>query len=712
MKPFRMLTICFIALIFAISLDPAIVSAQDSYTYNIKGEAVPGPAVYDSSKEIYGEDLGIGSLRDPQDLFVSPNNLIYIADTGNNRIIVVDENFELVRVISEFHDGDETHTFSSPTGLFVNEAEILYVADYGNSRVVALNEADEVVQIVSNPTDQELIADDFRFRPSKLVVDRVGRMYVIAEGVLEGLMEFDETGVFSGYIGAPRVNPNLWDYLWRKIMTDAQKERSVIFVPTEYSSLDIDEKGFIYTTVSGGSSDVEQVIRRLNPAGDDVLRRRQDGFPPPMGDVDVIFREGNPHASIVGRSGLQDIVVRENGIYSVIDLTRGRVFTYDDNGNLLYAFGSVAFEKSSFRAPSAIDVLEDRLLILDRRLNLISVLEPTDYAKSIHEAIALYQTGDYDGSAQMWQEVLKQNPNLDLAYSGIGRSLLRQGEFHEAMQTYRLANDRTGYSQALGLYRRDWINANFSKMMAGLIVLILAVKIGRKVRQERQKAKQVGYKGLGYKISDNRFIAYLQSLSFAFKVIVSPFDGFWDLKHEKRGTVLSASTILGGVVLTYILIRQYTGFLFNMKEAKDLNIYVELLSVLIPFMLWCGVNLGLTSLMEGKGSFKDIYIATAYGLFPIILINLPLIFVSRVITLEEGAFYYVINTIAVIWSGFLVFVGMLVTHEYELGKNVFTSILTGVGMGIVIFLALLFFNVLAQLYGFIDTLYTEISFRL
>lgn len=712
MKPLRVSQICFLVLILAFGVVPGIVWAQGSYTYNISGEAVPGPNVYDAVREIYGVDLGVGAFREPQDLVVSPNQNIYIADSGNNRIVVLDRNFEVDRVITEFQNGDLVDKFATPTGLFVTDAEELYVADYDNRRIVILDGAGELIRIIHNPTDQELIPADFRFRPLKLVVDKVGRIYVIAEGVLEGLMEFDENGIFSGYIGAPRVNPNPWQYFWRKVMTDAQKERSIIFVPTEYSNADIDDKGFIYTTLMRGQTNIKQVIRRLNPAGDDVLRRRAGGFAPPMADVDCIERTGNPFATVVGRSALVDIVVRENGIYSVVDLTRGRIFTYDDNGNLLYAFGNVAFEKASFRVPAAIDVVDNHLLVLDRRTNLISVLEPTEYALLIHQAIDLYQTGDYDGSAQVWTEVLHRNPNLDLAYSGIGRSLLRQGKFREAMETYKLGNDRQGYSQALALYRRDWIDANFSYLMGGLLLVIILSKVISKVWKNWQRQRASGYQGLAYEISDHKGRAFLQSLAYAFWVMTHPADGFWDLKHEKRGNVWSATLILGGVVLTYVLIRQYTGFLFNWSEAKRLNIYLEMASVLIPFFLWCGVNLGLTSLMEGKGTFKDIYIATAYALMPIIVINLPLILVSRMITLDEGAFYYLFNTFAVLWTALLIFMGTMITHQYELGKNVLTSILTGVGMGVVIFLTLLFLNVIAQLYGFIDSIYTEITFRL
>lgn len=709
MKLNRLAGLHLIILLMLFAL-PSLALGQGSYTYTINRTAVPGPGVYRGILELYGEDLGVGPLREPQDLYISKDNTVFISDSGNNRIIVADQDFNVLRVIAEFDNDGAADKFSSPRGIFLSEEGHLYVADYGSRRIVILDESDTVIRTIENPKDQELIPADFNFRPRKVMVDRAGRVYVIAEGVLEGLMEFDEEGVFAGYIGAPRVTPNPLDYLWRQIMTEAQRERSIIFVPTEYSSFDIDERGFIYATVSSGGTSRGGVIRRLNPSGEDVLRR--EGFGPPMGDVAFVLAGELRNATILGNSSLQDVSVRANGIYSVTDLTRGRVFTYDDYGNLLYAFGAPVFERNAFRAPTAIAYLGDRMVVIDRRLNMISVLEPTSYAQSIYKAIDLYQSGDYDGSADVWRDVLKQNPNLDIAYSGIGRALIRQADYQSAMDMYRLGNDREGYSQALGLYRRDWINENFAVMMTIFVVVVLAYQVFKAFNRRMRQRDERSYAGLGYRTSENKFGAYLQRLQYAFRVIFRPSDGFWDLKHEQRGSVGSATTILFLMVLTFVFSRQYTGFVFNYTVQKDLNIYMEITSILLPFMLWCVVNLALTSIMEGKGSFRDIYIASAYALVPVVLIYLPLILISRVITMDEGAFYYIFQTIGVLWAGFLLMVGMGVTHQYGPGKTVFTGVLTIAGIGIVIFLALLFFNVLAQLYGFIDTILTEITFRL
>jgi len=205
---------------------------------------------------------------------------------------------------------------------------------------------------------------------------------------------------------------------------------------------------------------------------------------------------------------------------------------------------------------------------------------------------------------------------------------------------------------------------------------------------------------------------YLDSLKFSLYAIFHPFKGFWDLKHEKRGSISAALTFLVLLIVTYILRRQYTGFIFNENDPKELNVFIEIISVLLPFFLWTTANWAITTLMEGEGSYRDIVIATAYALVPLILINLPLIPVSRIINMEEGAFYFFFTSVSVLWSGVLILAGLSVTHQYTMGKSVFTSLLSVVGMGLMIFIGLLVFSLLQQMISFVYTIYREIAFRL
>ncbi|MGF7142969.1 hypothetical protein HNQ56_001391 [Anaerotaenia torta] len=203
----------------------------------------------------------------------------------------------------------------------------------------------------------------------------------------------------------------------------------------------------------------------------------------------------------------------------------------------------------------------------------------------------------------------------------------------------------------------------------------------------------------------------LQALKFSLRVIFHPFDGFWDLKNEKRGNLKSSLILLVMTTIIFVANIQMTGFLFNYNNVNEINLFANISMVLCLFILWCTSNWCLTSLMDGKGNFRDIVIATSYSLTPYILLSIIMLAVSHFFTLDEGAFYYTLQTVAQLWTGFLLFFGTLVTHQYSLGKTFITVILIIVGMIIMVFIGLLFFNVIQQVISFFSILYREITLR-
>lgn len=204
----------------------------------------------------------------------------------------------------------------------------------------------------------------------------------------------------------------------------------------------------------------------------------------------------------------------------------------------------------------------------------------------------------------------------------------------------------------------------------------------------------------------------INHLRYSLYIIFRPFDGFWDLKHEKRGSLLAGNIILVILIVTYILKRQATGFLFNNNYIKELNIFMEMIGILLPFLLWCVSNWCITTLTDGKAKFGEIAMVTAYAMTPLIIINLPMIVVSNVITADEGAFYHFFLSLSVFWSMGLLLVGTMVIQQYTLSKTLFTTIITVIGMGVMIFLALLFFSLIQQMYQYVLSIYNEIVFRL
>jgi hypothetical protein len=205
---------------------------------------------------------------------------------------------------------------------------------------------------------------------------------------------------------------------------------------------------------------------------------------------------------------------------------------------------------------------------------------------------------------------------------------------------------------------------------------------------------------------------YLDSLKYALHVIVRPFDGFWDLTHEKRGTLAAAHTFLILFLLTYVLKLLYTNFQFINAPVQYINIYEQCGSLLLPFLILCVANWAFSTLFDGKGRFPDIYMAMCYALVPYILIQLPLILISHMISVDEGAYYSVLMSISLIWCGLLAFVGLMQVHDYGPGKTLIFIFATIFGALVILFLILVFFSLLSDALGYFVSLYREISFRL
>lgn len=209
-----------------------------------------------------------------------------------------------------------------------------------------------------------------------------------------------------------------------------------------------------------------------------------------------------------------------------------------------------------------------------------------------------------------------------------------------------------------------------------------------------------------------RWARYGKSLKYATYCMFHPFDGFWDLTHEKRGTMAAANTIVIAVLVTRLLSLQFTSFLFNNVYWPEVNILQQCLSVLLPLVIFVLGNWGLTTLFDGKGTLKDVYMGTCYALAPFVILQLPMIVLSNVVTVDEAAFYSVLNMLSLVWSGGLIVCAMMQIHDYGLGKTLLFIVMSIFAMAVIIFLLLLFFTLVGDAVGYVTSLYDEIQFRL
>lgn len=463
-----------------VSVAPPLAGAAsqpyNTYTYSYWSEAVPSPAGYLPSDVYSGDRFGIGAWNAPQDLYIDDKGTIYVADTGNNRIVVLNADWTLAKVIKSFERDGAADSFMRPSGVFVTGEGMMYVADTDNHRVVILDGDGRGVGVIRDP-QSEILRKDFSFDPLRVVVDDARRTYVVSRGVFDGIMEFDIDGGFRGFVGTNPVVFNFVDWLWKRMSTKAQRDKQQLFIPLEFNNADMDAKGFIYATTSEQSSATP--IKRLNPSGIDVLRR--EGYNQPRGDVEFVS-----YGSIKGSSMFVDVAVGQHGLYTALDTKRGRLFTYDNDGNLLFVFGKLGDQKGTFKNPVAVAASNDEIVVLDQGLNRLTVFKPTAYGRQVLEAVYAHFRGDDEISAQAWREALKYNANLDIAYIGIGKSLLMLGKYKEASEYFKIGNNRAYYSKAYALYRKEVLRSYFGPTILSSLALLAAALIFRSWRRKRR----------------------------------------------------------------------------------------------------------------------------------------------------------------------------------------------------------------------------------
>ncbi len=460
--------------------EPRTVSAgetlpYDTYTYDYYGDARYTPAAYVPQAAIGGEGWECGPMKNPMDLTVAEDGTIYIADTDNNRIIILDQLLHYEGVITEYDYQGTRTAFQSPGGV-TTAGELLYIADTGNRRVIALNEKLETVKIIENP-QSDVLGEGYLFEPMKVSVDYAGRAYIIAKNTYQGILSFSAQGSFRGFTGKIEVSLSPYEKIWRKLTTKAQRSKQQLYIPTEFTGMEIDEDGFIYAT--NIDSKGIQSIRRLNPKGEDVIQKSAKERL--SGDLNWRFM-----GDYSGPSRIVDVVIRKQRIYSAVDAQRGRIFTYDHEGNLLYIFGGIGTQTGTFTKPVAIEALGDDILVLDAAKNCIMVFNATEYGDCINKAVGFRYDGNETESVAYWNKVLELDNNNELANLGLGKAYLASGDNKKAMSSFEKAKNRHYYSISYKRYRNELLKNNLKFVFTAAVVISLGYLLIRKERKIRR----------------------------------------------------------------------------------------------------------------------------------------------------------------------------------------------------------------------------------
>ncbi|MBR4235502.1 MAG: tetratricopeptide repeat protein [Clostridia bacterium] len=460
------------------------VDSYRSYLYSTTDEGtldVAAPQAFIPGKVYGSKQLGV-QLGSPEDLLFDKEGNLYICDAKANAIYVFSPELKHIRTIDEFDNMGNMDRFSSPSGICLDEDNNLYVADYGRQRVVELSQDARALMIIENP-QAEILGKSFVFQPQKVLADKTNRIFVLSKNTGEGMLQFTKTGSFLGFFGSNTVSAGIFDRIWKWIMTEEQSSKLTQFVPVEYTNFSLDDKGFIYAVTK--VSDVNHPIRRLNLFGGDVLVRQPiDGSKQVVGDVSY------PYAGvsgITGPSSFVDIASDSLGNYYALDDKRGRVFSYDEEGNLLCVFGSLSSgQTGSFESPSAICCHDGKVYALDRSTAELIVFEPTEYWTTMMKAMEAYYEQDFEKSLELWEKIISRNINFDLAYYKAGFCLYRLGQYEKAMEYYKLVNAREAYSDSSAKLNRLNLNRDFAYIALSAAVCALAFVVISVIRRRRR----------------------------------------------------------------------------------------------------------------------------------------------------------------------------------------------------------------------------------
>lgn len=689
----------------------ASASGVDSYVTGNSSYRMPVPQAYVVTKAVNN----IGSFEDkkryfknPQDIFVDKNNYIYIVDTGNNRIVKMNHDMETLAI---FYGDEQSGSLNAPEGVFVEEDGDIYIADTGNRRILHLGPNGEYVEEFGNP-DSELVSGS-AFNPSKLVVSPTGYMYVVRG---ENIMSIDGNGGFAGLYGQTDIGYSLTEMILRVVASEAQKRAIVRRTASSYINVSLGEDGMIYAT---SMEREEGEIKKLNSIGTNVYRKYKtvgNTITNPVTD----FIEKKLLKSVVASNTFKfgeyfddngyyiepifnDIAVDSDGIVTVIERLNGKVYQYDQEGNMLVAFGGLGVSVGTFSIPAAIDVDSNgNLYILDRINANVQIFEPTEFITLVHQATTAYSNGEYTASYDLWQKVLDIDENYDLAHVGIAKTYYKQGEYKLAMEESKLVGDRDVYTQAFDEYTYVVLRRNFILVIFIALVIIAAVFF--LVRYLLKTSREAYWTFL----NDTKNMGVVQGLKYAFFTLLHPLDSMEGIRYNKKRINMVVPFLLFGIAyvvrIAYIYI---VHFPLASIEVQDANLVFEAVKLWIVPITWIPASFAATSISEGETKFPEITFASSLSLVPYIVINLPLMFLSNIWSKSQQSWYGVFSVLAYLGMFLILFIGIMVLNNYTIKKTIWMMIVTAFMMFVIWLVVGLFYILSGRLIQFIITIITE-----
>jgi len=156
----------------------------------------------------------------------------------------------------------------------------------------------------------------------------------------------------------------------------------------------------------------------------------------------------------------------------------------------------------------------------------------------------------------------------------------------------------------------------------------------------------------------------------------------------------------------------FSGFLFQTREPYQISIFIEALWIVVPWLTWSVTNWGVSTIMDGEGKFKHIFVGSSFTLMPYIALSVPVALASNLLSQSEESIYNGLETFIFVWVVFLILLQVRIIHDFTFGKMLWITFLTIVGMFIIWFIGLLLYGLINQSIQFVIGIYKEINYRL
>ena len=608
-------------------------------------------------------------LSSPEDMFIF-NDRIYVANSGNKNILVFDLNLNLLKEIGGQH-------LEYPTGVFVKENKI-YVADRDKEEVLLFDFAGSIIKKYKRPTEA-LFGIDSTYSCEKVVVDSRDNIYITGSGDTNGCIQLGKDGNFLGYFGVNKTKSNFLMKVSEWLGIDNLYANTV---PAAVTNLAIDNNGLVYTSTQ---TDDNQ-LKKYNMAS-------------------KIMFQFNPREN----EHIVDMAIDNyNNIFLVTDA--GIIYELDENGNLLFCFGGNGGANERLGLlykPTGIAIDSvGNIYVVDKNNLSVVVYGKTNFALTLDNAMRYYNEGDLQNAEKSFNDVLLMNESFSIAIINLGKIYLKRKEYTKAIKFFQIAKYKSGYSDAFWEIRNDFLLNNSGVFIIALISILIISFILKITKMNKLIKNEITR--ITCKINSIKIVRELNGMC---KIIRHPLETIYDLQRRSASSIKTATIIYGLLFVFSIISKFQMSFLYQTQEIKSINLLFEFASSSLLFILFVFSNYLLSDLFEGDGKFKDIYIGIAYAISPLLIIKLPISWLSNVLTYNESFLLDVLNFSALVYTAFLIFFTIKDMHNFSVKETIKNLLLTILTMIIIVVLVFIVGVLAYQFFDFIISIVKEVIIR-